>query len=166
MSPSQEDFNDFATQKKFGLEFEENDHDYTHITSFPELSDFQSSVIEYVAGYTVRMARKVIKCETCQETVTEKNSDSSYDLVKIKDNGGHNYASCSVVAVCKTTEQVLKTVLKVTNRPVLFKNNLCLAVNSKVLQNCLQCYAQCFMSLDEHSLDTSPTSNHKFSVIK
>jgi len=97
-------------------------------------------VIEYVAGYTVRMARKVIKCETCQETVTEKNSDSSYDLVKIKDNGGHNYASCSVVAVCKTTEQVLKTVLKVTNGPVPFKNNLCLAVTSKVLQNCLQRY--------------------------
>jgi hypothetical protein len=117
MSPSQEDFNDFAAQKKCGLEFEENDHDYTHITSFPELSEFQSSVIEYIAGYSVRMARKVIKCETCQETVTEKNSDSSYDLVKIKDNGGHNYASCSVVAVCKTTEQLLKTVLKVTNGP-------------------------------------------------
>jgi hypothetical protein len=97
-------------------------------------------VIEYIAGYTVRMARKIIKCETCQETVTEKNSDSSNDLVKIKDNGGLIYASHSVVAVCKTTEQVLKTVLKVTYGPVPFKNNLCLAVTSKVLYNILQCY--------------------------
>ncbi len=139
-SPNQEQFNDFATQKKFGLSFDETDHDYAQVSSFPELSEFQSSVIEYIAGYTVRMAEKIIKCETCLSTVKEQKSDSAYALVRTKDKGGLIYSSYSVVVVCKTTEQALKTVLKTTAGIVTFKNDLCLAITSKVLQNVLERY--------------------------
>ncbi len=139
-SPSQEQFNDFATQKKFGLAFDDTDHDYAQLSSFPELSEFQSSVIEYISGYTVRMAERIIKCETCLSTVREQKSDSGYALVRTKNKGGLIHSSCSVVVVCKTTEQALKTVLKTTIGIVTFKNDLCLAVTSKVLQNVLERY--------------------------
>jgi hypothetical protein len=72
--------------------------------------------------------------------VKEQKSDSAYALVRTKDKGGLIYSSYSVVVVCKTTEQALKTVLKTTAGIVTFKNDLCLAITSKVLQNVLERY--------------------------
>jgi hypothetical protein len=136
----QEDFNDFSTQKKFGLAFEETDHDYAQISSFPEVSEFQSSVIEYVSGFTVRMAQKVLKCETCLEAIQTQESASQYGLVLTKDKGGLIHANSSVVAVCKTTEQSIRTAMKMTEGIVPFKSNFSLAITSKVLQNVIERY--------------------------
>jgi hypothetical protein len=135
-----EDFNDFSTQKKFGLAFEDTDHDYAQISSFPEVSEFQTSVIEYISGFTVRMATKILKCENCLEATQAQEFASDYGLVQKKDKGGLIHANSSVVAICKTTEQSISAAIKMTDGLVPFKKNFSLAITSKVLQNVVERY--------------------------
>lgn len=122
-------------QKNFGLAFEETDHDYAHISRFPILSEFQDSVVEYISGYTVRMASRRISCKVCLAKIVEQNCAMDYKLVKGKDRGGLIYVSASVKIVCKLTEQAIRTVMKTTSGIVPFKNGLCTAITTSVLKS-------------------------------
>ena len=131
---------EYSLQKKFGLIFEETDHDYCHVSCFPDLSEFQSAVLEYIAGYSVRMANKLINCELCLEAISERLQNSGYKLVETKDRGGLIHVNPSVKVICEMTEQFLQTVLKTTEGPVTFKTGLTAAITSSVLKNVLSKY--------------------------
>jgi hypothetical protein len=125
---------DFALQKQFGLDFEQTDHDYTQVSCYPILSEFKTSVMEYIAGYSIKMTMKLLKCETCFDVITEQSRDSNYLLVRAKDKGGLIYVSRSTRIVCKTTEQAIQTIVKTTEGLVTFKNGLSAAITSSVLK--------------------------------
>ena len=125
---------DYALQNKFGLDFEETDHDYAQISCYTNLSQFKTSVMEYIAGFSVRMAMKLLKCEECLDAISEQSQDSNYLLVKAKDKGGLFHVSRSTRIVCKTTEQAIQTIVKTTEGLVTFKNGLSAAITSSVLK--------------------------------
>jgi hypothetical protein len=125
---------DFALQKKFGLDFDQTDHDYTQVSRYPILSEFQTSVMEYISGFSVRMAMKLLKCENCLDAVSEQHQPSNYLLVNEKDRGGLIHVSRSTRIVCKTKEQAIQTVVKTTEGLVTFKNGLSAAITSSVLK--------------------------------
>jgi hypothetical protein len=132
---------DFSLQKKFGLAFEETDHDYAHVSCFPLLSDFQSSVVEYVSGFAVRMASKLIKCDECLEALNEQNFGANYLLVHKKDEGGLIHVSPSVRVTCEVTEQAIRVITKSAQHTpggVTFKSDICAAITSSVMKNVLE----------------------------
>jgi hypothetical protein len=131
----QQDSGDEALQKNFGLANEETEHDYSQITRFPVLSEFQSSVMEYISGFAVKMASKKISCKVCLETICEQNPHLGYKLVHAKDRGGLLHVSPSVRIICKTTEQAIRTVIKTTQGIVPFQNGLCTAITTSVLKS-------------------------------
>ena len=130
-----QDSGDEALQKNFGLASEEADHDYVQVTLFPALTEFQSSVMEYIAGFVVKMATKRITCKVCQDTIQEQNHQLGYKLVEAKDRGGLLHVSPSVRIICKTTEQAIRTVMKMSQGIVPFQNGLCTAITSSVLKS-------------------------------
>ena len=130
-----QDSGDEALQKNFGLSNDESDHDYTQVSCYPNLSEFQSSVMEYIAGFAVKMASRKITCKICLDTICEQNKHLGYELVHTKDRGGLLHVSPSVRIVCKTTEQAIRTVMKTTQGIVPFKNGLCTAITSSVLKS-------------------------------
>ncbi len=137
---NQQSLCDFDLQKKFGLAYEETDHDYIQISCFPLLSEFQTSVLEYISGFSVRMAAKLLHCESCLEAIFEPNPNSGYKLVMSKDKGGLIHVSPSVRIVAKVTEQALQTVMKTTAGLVTFKNDLSAAVTTFVLKTVMEQY--------------------------
>jgi len=137
---NQQSLCDFDLQKKFGLAFEETDHDYVQISCFPLLSEYQTSVLEYISGFAVRMAAKLLHCEACLEAIFEPNPNSGYKLVMSKDKGGLIHVSQSVRIVAKVTEQALQTVMKTTAGMVTFKNDLSAAITTFVLKTVMEQY--------------------------
>jgi hypothetical protein len=129
---------DFSLQKKFGLAYDQTDHDYAHISCFPVLSEFQSSILEYICGYVVRMASKLLHCMICLDAIHEHNTGYGYGLVLFKDRGGLIHVSPSVRVVCEVTEQAIQTVIRSTPGIVTYKEGLTAAITSSVLKNTLE----------------------------
>ena len=96
--------------------------------------------MEYIAGFCVKMAMKLLKCETCLDAISEQNQPSNYLLVNAKDRGGLFHVSRSTRMVCKITEQAIQTVVKTTEGLVTFKNGLSAAITSSVLKTVHGCY--------------------------
>ena len=132
---------DFSLQKKFGLAYEETDHDYAHVSCFPLLSEFQSSIVEYVSGFAVRMASKLVKCDECLEALQEQNFGANYLLVQKKDKGGLIHVSPSVHVTCEVTEQAIRVITKSAQHTpggVTFKSDICAAITSSVMKNVVE----------------------------
>ena len=87
-------------------------------------------------------------------------------FLRLKDKGGLVKPSESVVRVCENTERCIQRVLN-SNGGTLpqavgnnFVSTLCLTVLSDVAQK------EIFVDLYDHMLDSTPDSNHLFSLIK
>ena len=124
-------------QNDFGLLPFETDHNYTLLSQWPSLSEFQSAVIEYISVYCVKMAVKSIKCHECIKAVTEETNQKNYKLVNRKDRGGLIHVNASVRAVCEITEKTVKKILLVTPANVPTLKDIKFVVTASVLQNVL-----------------------------
>ena len=118
----------------------ESDHDYSLLSNWPVLSQFQSSVIEYIAGYCVKMSLKLIKCSDCIKAVTENNTTGNYKLVNSKDRGGLIYVNSSVRIVCEMTESTIKKLFLVSPGFVPKIKNINAVVITNVLKHVVQKY--------------------------
>ena len=56
------------------------DHDYCDVANLPVVSDFQNAVMEYVAGYAIKIATKSVKCDTCVSAISENNKNVEVKL--------------------------------------------------------------------------------------
>lgn len=111
------------------------DHDYvTSLTKINQLSGFQESVTEYIAGFVVRQVIKSLECDVCCQEVSKQNSSSVYKLVNLKDKGGLVRASEDVLRVCQTAEICLQRIIKTCHGVAPFSAHLLTALTMSVLE--------------------------------
>ena len=122
-------------QSKYGLKECETDHDYSILSHWPQSSEFQSAVLQYIAGFCVKSVLKQIKCPECYGAVAESCPTRHYKLVNKKDRGGLFHANSSVLKVIEITESVVKKLLFMSSGNVPFEKNLSVAVSSTVLEH-------------------------------
>ena len=100
--------NEICLEKKYSLLFENDEHDYSIVSHLPALSEFQTAVLEYIAGFTVKMAIKLLKCCTCAIAVLEPCDHSKFKLVSMKDRGGLIHVNENVKVVCEMAELTIQ----------------------------------------------------------
>lgn len=119
----------------FGLADQEWDHDYvTTLSQLTSLTGFQQSVTEYIAGFVMRKAIKLLKCETCCSVLSKPNSNRLFKLVNIKDKGGLIRVSEDILRVCETTEICLKRILQSCQGIAPFSKSVLLMLSKSVLE--------------------------------
>ena len=126
---------DFQSSKS--LQPLKTDHDYSILSHWPILSEYQSSVIEYIAGFCVKMSMKLIKCNVCLQAVTEETNNKKYQLVNRKDRGGLIHANSSVRVVCQETEKAVKKLFILCDGQIPTIKDIKLLVTTSVLQQVL-----------------------------
>ena len=129
---------DYLLQQKYGLDVTNSDHDYSILSRWPAISEFQNAVLEYISGYCVKMAEKLLSCNQCRKAVLEETNNKHYSLVNAKDRGGLIHVNSSVKAVCQATEKTLKKVLLINQKVVPTEKNLTSALTSSVLKQVLE----------------------------
>ena len=139
------------------------DHDYADIPNFSELSTYKMAVIPYIAGYTVRMVRRQLKCEECAEALTTGELMKGSFLEK-KDRGGLVRPAPDVIKVCETAERCLQRLLKVTSGNLPQSHGLPHAFCSAVLEEVG--HGSIFSSLSDHMFDSPADCNHVFLLVK
>ena len=118
----------------------ESDHDYSVLSHWPNLSEFQSAVIEYIAGFCVKMAIKSITCPQCLKAVIQQGTEKNFKLVNRKDRGGLIHVNASVRVVCEETEKIVKKLFLLSNGMVPSMSDTKQVVTSCVLQNVVSRY--------------------------
>ena len=149
------------------LNNEEGDID---VPSIPAISPYKEAAIGYIAGYVVRMVKKRIPCPVCVSALEADPTESCAwqgqwaKLVNRKNQGGLVRPSASVLYICQATEKCFQRILNVNNGklPQAFGivPSIVTAVLSEVALNGV------FSSIDFHMLESTPDSNHLFSLIK
>ena len=115
------------------------------------------------------MVLKRIVCPVCTDALfkTEKDVVSGsvqLSLVHLKDRGGLVLPSPGVISVCEETEKLVQRMLKMSAGSLPKGGGLVGAIATSVLENSRD--KQLFPSLESHMLDSTPTTNHVFSLIK
>ena len=112
----------------------QTDHDYDDIPQVSCLSEFQDSVLPYVAGSAAKTTARYTICPTCCEALGSRTQESNSPFLKFRDQGGLFKPTDSVVSICKLTELKIRQILRWTqgNPPqgkyFVFINKLCSAV--------------------------------------
>ena len=123
----------FTLKSKYCLTDCKTDHNYSILSHWPQLSEFQSAVLEYIAGFCVRNVLQQINCPECYSSVAQSSPTKLYKLVNQKDRGGLLHPNSSVLKVIEVTERVIKKLLLLTPGNVPFDKNVSLLVSSTVL---------------------------------
>ena len=55
------------------LEPQQMDHDYVDAPNFNYLGSYKEAAVGYIAGFVVRMVKREVSCETCRDTLVEKD---------------------------------------------------------------------------------------------
>ena len=129
---------DTLLQKRFALFCENNDHDYSILSHWPILTEYQTAVLEYIAGFCTEMAAKLIKCQICKKAVYEETPNREYELVNMKDRGGLRHVNSSVKVICEVTEKMVRKITALTQEKAPIAKNISTAVPSAVLQTVLE----------------------------
>ncbi|CAN7938059.1 unnamed protein product [Ixodes hexagonus] len=120
------------------------------------LSLYVENVVEYIAGYVVRMLQKEVKCPDRLAALQQRGTGGQ--LLRRKNRGGLLVPSSSVLAICKSAEKCLRrleasngTHTGLTGRLRLEAAVICAhsMISPKVESNC-----------SESSMDTSSRPNH------
>jgi hypothetical protein len=106
----------------------------------PVLSEYQSSVLEYIAGYCIRMAKKSVRCEDCLTALHQLPDSKDYLLVNKKDRGGLLHVGPSVQVICKETERAIQKMTKLSKGIVPTEKNIMFALTSTVLKQVMSNY--------------------------
>lgn len=104
--------------RKYNLESHYHDydgHDYFHASIGPTLSLYKEHAISYIAGFTVRMARKKLLCQTCRESLESSTYNNRNSFLQFKNHGGLVKPSKSVEIVCQEVEKCIERMMSVTN---------------------------------------------------
>jgi hypothetical protein len=133
--------NDFSLQRKYGLSFKDDEHDYSLISHLPILSDFQEAVLEYIAGFAVKMVLKLLTCSTCLFAILEPNNNSTSKLLAVKDRGGLLRVGENVKAVCETAEKTIQKMMKISLGKIPFEKDISVGLTSSVLENVIEKYS-------------------------
>jgi hypothetical protein len=104
------------------------------------LSKFQTAVLEYIAGFTVKMAIKLLKCCTCAIAVLEPSDNSKFKLVSMKDRGGLIHVNKNVKVVCKMAELTIQKMIIMSGGKLRFEKEISSSLSSTVLKNVLEKY--------------------------
>lgn len=144
----------------------QDEHDYTDAPDFGHLSHYKTAAVGYIAGFVVKMVRKIIHCPNCVAALinTDPQTSNFNLLVKHKTNGGLIEASASVFEICQCTECCLLRMLLSTQGKLPQSQHIVPAIQSVVLEEVIQ--KGVFSSLEQHMFDSSPDSNHLFQQIK
>ena len=161
---------DISTMRRYDLEIRQtpiqNDHDYVDAPNFNHLGTNKVAAVGYIAGYVVKMVKKSIQCNVCQDAlVAEDPTVSNFSLlVKHKGKGGLIKASLGVFQICESTESCLTRMLNCTGGKLPGSSNTISAIQSMVLEEAVQ--KGVFSSLQDHMFERSPEDNHVFSLTK
>jgi len=165
------DILDMSVVKRYDLNLDvpaDNEHDYSSLNSFANLSIYKEYLIPYISGFVIKMVKKRIKCPVCISALTLE-SDQIFDnlmFIEIKNKGGLTKPSQSVVRICECTERLIQRILNCNNGALPqsvgnnFVSTLTLTVFSEIAEKHI------FEELNDHMLDSSINCNHVFSLIK
>jgi hypothetical protein len=129
---------EISFEKKYSLLFKNEEHDYSLISHLPQLSEFQTAVLEYIAGFTLKMVIKLLKCCTCAFAVLEPSDNSNFKLVSLKDRGGLIHVNDSVKVVCEMAELTIQKMIKISGGKLPFEKEISTTLSSSVLKNVLE----------------------------
>ena len=136
------------------------------------LSEFKSAAISYIAGYVVKMVCRRVQCAPCEGALISssavsdnvQSSGAGLSLVQFKNRGGLVIPSTCVVAICTETEKLIQREIKVNANSLPKFNSLVGTIVKNVLVFATQ--KNLFPTLHCHMLDSTPTTNHIFSLAR
>lgn len=132
------------------------EHNYNSDTSFtsvriPELSIYAQGVVEYIAGWCVKIIKKVIQCKDCHDALEDPTL--SCNLIRIKNIGGLFVPSLEVQKICKKTETCYREVQNKTLNYIL-QRQIATQVTHYFMGDNI------FQSLQEHVQDQDVLEGH------
>lgn len=160
---------DHAAARRFGMiaSPRAEDHDYVDVPNTTTLSLYVENVVDYIAGYVVRMLQRKITCPDCMAALQEQEGSGGL-LLRRKNRGGLLVPSSSVVVICKSTEKCLRR-LEASNstcRKLIQRPNLQAAIVCATLHDLAEDQAELFRGIHEHMFDTEPQNNHVVELTK
>ncbi|KAG0411141.1 hypothetical protein HPB47_011748, partial [Ixodes persulcatus] len=161
---------DYAEARRFVLMVispGEEDHDYVDILNTTTQSFYVENVIEYIAGYVVRMLRKKVACLNCLAALQEQRGTGG-QLLRRKDRGRLLVPSSSVQVICKSSEKCARRLEPGNNasKGLVQQTRLEVAIVCAVLQNLAEERTQAFRGLDDHMCNNEPENNHVVRLTK
>ena len=136
------------------------------------LSRVSTVVTVYISGWVVVSLRKSIKCEQCNDVLSDPAEAEIKLLIKVKSKGKLTYPSNDVIDVCVTAEKAFRhRVYSAGENPYDFANPykaLSKHCYHQVMCDVLSVYRDkhIFTCLDSHMKDTHPLENHVIYLIK
>ena len=144
-----------------------SDHDYIPTPSKIFLTDYKKEVITYIAGFTIKMVRKRIKCPIFIIALVNSKEETNSRLTFANDTGGLIHAHNDTITAYERTEHCFQFLRKTNN---VFSNKIPmhLVVSVSVLNNILSnnSYSTLFTSLNDHAYDNAIDDNHIHILIK
>lgn len=134
---------------------------YLSYLNYVENNNLVHSIVEYIAGFVVKSLKLKLSCSSCLAALVGDKLNYFPSLISQKDRGGLTYPSQDVIQICRTSENILRSI---DLDKLLIKNNLKLLLTTKVLS--LFVDKRCFTLLDRHNLEYSPLENHTTHLIK
>ena len=110
----------------------------------PVIEQFKDGVIGYIAGFVVKkiVDKDLLKCARCADALVDPDPDSFLEewreLTNVKRRGYLHDPSNDVFKVCKTTEDVITTMVKAANGNLPGGNNTALRIEMLVLKRTLE----------------------------
>ena len=139
-----EDGYDFSNLEKVLDEIVEDREKNINLNYSPVLEQFKDGVIGYIAGFVVKkiVEKDLLKCVRCADALVDPDPDSFLeewrDLTNVKRRGYLYDPSIDVFKVCKTTEDVITTMVKAANGSLPGGNKTALRIEILVLKRSLE----------------------------
>ena len=109
------------------------------------------------------MMKRQVKCLPCTEALTTQ-SGKVHKFVALKDRGGLQKASDSVISVCLETEKCFQRLMKISDGKLPQGLGISAALASSVPNNCTR--HNLFPELHNHQFHTTVDDNHVHSLVK
>lgn len=151
------------TARRFDLNPVEPEHlDHDYYPSDDIISEFKEQAIAYIAGFVVKKIKEKHNCLTCSEHLT--SSTTLHPLVALKDRGGLQKASESVIAVCLESERCFQRILSKTSGKLPQGHGITSQIVHQVLKK--SAGETWFSGLQAHMFETTVEDNHVHSLVK
>ena len=141
----------------------QEDHDYSDTPNMALLSEYKEAAISYIAGYVVKMVKKLNACMTCCDAIGSISGNPPTNFMKMKDRGGLFKASASTILICNETERRFQRMLATTKGNLPVQKGIPDAIALSVLQDLD--ISKVFRELDDHMLECSVGDSHVFALI-
>ena len=136
------------------------DHSYDDLPILT-LGQYNSDIVQYIAGYISRSISNKIDCHKCQSSLVEEINCDKYNsiLINRKNRGGLVYPSKDVINICTYIERLIQCVI-ISQK--LSKYNI-----TKIKIQALDASSDALLYLVYHSyISDEPGMNHRLILIK